>query len=215
MAIKFRAFVKRIVASASRRIEDARCNLHSCKERKSNRIISASANCAEKIRATEEIFKSVYKTHRWGKSGDFFSGFGSMPEYVGGYVDYVKEFIKSQGIKSVVDLGCGDFLVGKLICQRGIAYTGVDVVGSLIQRNTKLHSSANIQFVKRDLIHENIPDGELCLIRQVLQHLSNSAILTILAKLKKYRYVLMTDEWVPHVNEKFNIDIPIGECTRP
>ena len=44
-----------------------------------------------------------------------------------------------------------------------------------------------------DIVTDTLPDGELCLIREVFQHISNAQISAVLAKLTKYKYVLFTD----------------------
>jgi hypothetical protein len=57
------------------------------------------------------------------------------------------------------------------------------------------------------------PDGDLCLIRQVLQHLSNSEIEQVLNNVKKYPYVIIT-EHVPVFPEQANLDKPHGPDIR-
>ena len=44
-----------------------------------------------------------------------------------------------------------------------------------------------------DIVADPLPEGELCLIRHVLQYLSNSQIASVLQKTRKYRYVLVTE----------------------
>ena len=66
-----------------------------------------------------------------------------------------------------------------------------------------------------DIVEDKLPEGDLCLIRQVLQHLSNDDILKVLGKLKQYKYALITE----HVTVKdkaavINADIHTGHRTR-
>jgi SAM-dependent methyltransferase len=101
-----------------------------------------------------------------------------------------------------VDLGCGDFTVGKKIAALGIDYTGADVVPALIRHHSALHGSDRVRFLQLDIVNDTLPEGDLCLIRQVLQHLSNAQIATILPKLARYRHVLITEHYPapgPHV----------------
>jgi hypothetical protein len=63
-----------------------------------------------------EIFSEIYETAQWGgKRGDFCSGRGSDPRVAAAYCSTIREFIVEHGIRSVVDLGCGDFEVGSRI----------------------------------------------------------------------------------------------------
>jgi len=61
----------------------------------------------------EEIFTKVYETSFWdpGESNYYkgSSGLGSEISYNKEYIPFLKSFIKERSIKSIVDLGCGDF----------------------------------------------------------------------------------------------------------
>ena len=46
-----------------------------------------------------------------------------------------------------------------------------------------------------DIVAEALPDGDVCFVRHVLQHLSNEQILAILPKLRKYRWVFITEHY--------------------
>jgi len=141
----------------------------------------------------EKKFKEIYKSKWWGDQDDFFSGQGSLPENTKPYEQYVEKFIKDNKIKSVVDLGCGDFQVGKRINWSNAKYIGVDIVKDLIKRNKKLYSNKKIKFIKKDIVKDKLPSADLCLIREVLQHMEDWKIKTILKKIKKYKYVLITN----------------------
>ena len=123
---------------------------------------------------------------------------------------------RTNEIRTVVDIGCGDFRVGSQLriapdCQ----YICVDIVYSLISFLDTRFSSPSRTFLCRDVITDDIPDGELCLIRQVLQHLSNRQIMSILEKTAAFPYVLITEHHPSSVvlREK-NSDKPHGGDTR-
>jgi len=158
----------------------------------------------------EVVFDRVYKEKKWGDKGGFFSGEGSLPKNTLNYRNYVEKFIKENNIKKVLDLGCGDFRVGKLINWNNAEYIGADVVKSLIYRNNKLYSNKKIKFIKKNIIVNKLPDADLCLIRQVLQHLSNKDIKKIIKKIIKYRYILVTDSISINPKKRLNLDIPRG-----
>lgn len=173
--------------------------------RKKNRKLSA-----------REVFSKVYKNNEWGGApGTYCSGYGSCEFHAVQYAAMVNAFIQSQEIKEVVDLGCGDFAVGSKLELAQVSYTGIDIVEELIQSNREHFDSDNVRFLCLDIITDDLPSGELCLIRQVLQHLSNAQIATILGKLGKYKYVLITEHYPPPSKCVIpNKDKPHGPDTR-
>lgn len=167
-------------------------------------------------RSTREVFSEIYATGLWGGSrGEFCSGSGSTLEMTRDYCTTVRTFIEEHGIKSVLDLGCGDFAVGRNLQVDGVCYLGADIVPSLIQRNQQEFGSETTQFRCIDIIAQPLPEAELCLIRQVFQHLSNSQIVAVLEKLKEFRYVIVTEHYPAHIEDSVpNHDKPHGGDTR-
>jgi SAM-dependent methyltransferase len=144
--------------------------------------------------SAQDVFTKVYAEKMWGDGSEtFYSGPGSNEEAAAPYADFVTRFIAEHQIRSVVDLGCGDFRVGRMITSSGVSFTGVDVVQPLIDENSRRFASETIRFQCLDIVRDALPDGDLCLIREVFQHISNAQISAVLAKLNKYKYVLFTD----------------------
>lgn len=148
-------------------------------------------------RSPREVFTEVYAKRLWGtaEGGDVSSGSGSRGETAAAYVEEVQRFILHHKVSEVADLGCGDFFIGRQIAEVCASYVGVDVVPALVARNTAMFGSERIRFECLDIVDDELPDAELCLVRQVLQHLSNAQIAKILPKLAKYRYVLVTEQY--------------------
>jgi SAM-dependent methyltransferase len=169
-----------------------------------------------KFRSNNRIFSEIYRTSAWGgRIGEFYSGSGSYELPTEEYAALVREFIRGNEIDSVVDLGCGDFHVGSKFVNSGLRYVGVDVVRTLIDRNNKLFGTHNISFACLDIAKDDLPDGKLCVIRQVFQHLSNANIKAVLHKLQKYKFVLVTEHYPSDTELKIvNKDIPTGSDTR-
>jgi len=166
-----------------------------------------------------DVFSRVYRRGAWGAAEDgFFSGTGSTDAQTDDYISFVAGFVKDHGIATVVDLGCGDFRVaGRLVehLPENCRYIGVDVVADLIERNHRLFASDRVSFVCADIAEQTVPEGELCLLRQVLQHLSNDEIARTLKSLRPFRYVLVTDHFpAPERLERKNADIVHGAYTR-
>src|SRR5947199_10616654 len=100
-----------------------------------------------------EVFRKTYQEKRWGdENGEFYSGPGSYGEITGVYVDFIVSYIQKNQIKSVVDLGCGDFNIGRQITQRlpEIKYTGVYIFEEIVQHNNSKYSSTNVSFYRID-----------------------------------------------------------------
>jgi len=149
-------------------------------------------------KSPEEIFTEIYDKSLWGKSPDgkqYCSGSGTTDPNVRKYIDTLQAFIQDAGIKSIFEIGCGDFTVmNSVLGQSNIKYTGSDIVKSLIDYLTASYGSENLRFIHMDAIHsQEYPEADLCIIRQVLQHLTNAQIAEILRKTKKYKYVIVTE----------------------
>lgn len=163
----------------------------------------------------KEVFTRVYEEHQWGGEEGFCSGGGSTELHAANYATVVNQVIKHKGVTTVVDCGCGDFVVGKALRTDGVRYIGIDVVESLIKWNQKKHGDHDTSFLCKDIVKDTLPDGQLCLIRQVLQHLSNSEIATVLQKTRRYPWVIVTEHYpAASVTPRPNIDKPHGLDTR-
>jgi len=146
-------------------------------------------------RTPADVFTEIYTTNMWGgKPGELFSGLGSTGTAASDYVATINHFIRQRGIRSVLDIGCGDFAIGqKLDCAD---YTGVDVVPLVIERNQAEFGSDRRRFICLDAAGDGVlPAADLCLVRQVFQHLSNAQIANVLRKLKAFQFVIVTEHY--------------------
>jgi len=160
------------------------------------RLRRLAEHTVNRQRTPEQVFSRIYEDGLWGKAeGGFHSGSGSVEAHAVAYVQALSRYISHHSIGRVVDLGCGDFTVGKKIAALGVDYTGVDVVPALVRHHSTQHGSERVRFAHLDIVNDELPDGDLCLIRQVLQHLSNEQIAKILPKLAHYPHVLITEHY--------------------
>ena len=172
-------------------------------------------------KTNQEIFEEIYHQNIWGKPTDsespFFSGGGSHgADIVDSYVKCVKKFLTELPRKPVVvDLGCGDFNIGQNFLTLSKKYIGCDVVPSLIEFNQQKYTNKNLSFIHLDAVKDELPKGEIVIIRQVLQHLSNSQIQEVLQKVKSnFRYLILTEHLPKKENFVANVDIPAGHLIR-
>ena len=165
---------------------------------------------------TKDAMEQVYKLNLWGGGKlNFYSGDGSYDTtIINPYLKIVSEFLNSfEQPLNVVDLGCGDFNVGRQLHDLTIQYIGVDIVDELITRNELKYASPNLEFDCLDISEDQLPSADCVILRQVLQHLSNAEIMRIAKKLSAYQYVIVT-EHMPNGQFNPNLDIVSGQGIR-
>jgi hypothetical protein len=147
-------------------------------------------------------FQQIYKEKRWGssQSAEFFSGYGSRGSAAEVYVERMAHILNERIATmnrsiTVVDLGCGDFEIGRQLTNKigPINYVGCDIVPELVAHHSIHDSCQRVQFKTLDIVADELPEGDICLIRQVFQHLSNADIKKVLAKLSKFSRVYVTE----------------------
>ncbi|MEX0312864.1 MAG: class I SAM-dependent methyltransferase [Allomuricauda sp.] len=165
---------------------------------------------------TKEAMEQIYEAKLWGNNGDvFYSGDGShQPELVEPYVDTLQSFLKSfENPLTVVDLGCGDFNIGKELVGSTKKYVTVDIVEDLINFNQEKYRLPNLEFHCLDIAKDELPSADCAILRQVLQHLSNAEIKNVVDKLYNFKYVVLT-EHLPQGDFLPNVDIISGQGIR-
>jgi len=166
--------------------------------------------------STKAAMTQVYELNLWGDhTSDFYSGQGSHhPDLVDPYIEVVTSFLRSFERPLVVcDLGCGDFNVGHRLVQYAERYIAVDIVVDLIERNKEKFKDEDLEFHCLDIAVDDLPSGDCVLLRQVLQHVSNAEIRSIVGKLNEFKYVILT-EHLPKGDFTPNKDIISGQGIR-
>ena len=95
-------------------------------------------------------------------------------------------------------------------------YTGIDVVEALIKHNAETFKAVNKRFICMNAAadDEPLPNGELLIIRQVLQHLSNADIQKILAKTNKFKFLFITEHIYDAPDAVYNVDMQTTNSIR-
>jgi len=164
---------------------------------------------------TKAAMEQIYSKKLWGSNGStFYSGVGShQPELVYPYIKAILSFLKSSKKSlTVCDLGCGDFNIGKELVKHTKQYIAVDIVTDLILHNRQKFEADNLEFHCMNIATDELPSGDCALIRQVLQHLSNTEVQAV-SKLTSFKHLILT-EHLPEGDFTPNKDIISGQGIR-
>jgi hypothetical protein len=177
----------------------------------------------DSTRDAEVVFTEIYRKNIWGgEFGTICSGGGSHESAVSGaYFSLMRSQAEAHGYASAVfvDLGCGDMAIGRELIPLCRTFVGVDVVGFVLELHRQELGADNVRFVRADIVADELPDGDVCFVRQVFQHLSNRQIAAVLPKLRKYRYVYITEhipssqEWVPNLDKRHGAGIRLAAAS--
>jgi SAM-dependent methyltransferase len=122
----------------------------------------------------------------WG-SPETPCGPGSTIEACRCILERLPEWIRTHQIRSIVDLGCGDFHWMSRLDLSGLEYDGYDVVRFLIEQNVAKHGLANVRFHHADLTELSVPKADLAVLKDVLIHLPTSQALGIVERVRAAR----------------------------
>jgi SAM-dependent methyltransferase len=169
-------------------------------------IVVSHADAKQNTLAHKEVFNRIYHNNAWGTG----SGPGSSYDNTVEYRRFLQNFMKTNNIKSVVDIGCGDWQFSQHIDWGGVRYVGLDV-SDVVLANTRTFASGGIEFHELDALAGELPTADLAIMKDVLQHWSNADILSFLPKLKNFDRVLITNGFPEHAMRNLNADIRPGE----
>lgn len=172
---------------------------------------------ANVVSTAKSVFSKIYETNMWGQDPDqakFYSGPGSHDEgVVVPYVEAVREWVEREfkgKAPDALDLGCGDFNVGRQVRNLTGKYIGADVVPDMIEHNRKAFAEEDVDFEVVDIIDDDLPKADVVFIRQVLQHLNNAQIQKVLPKLKQFKWAVITEHLPATDDFTPNVDIDTG-----
>ena len=122
------------------------------------------------FRSRKEAFDLIYKEGYWGK--DVKSGGGSTLDATKTTREIILKIIEDYDINSMVDVACGDLTWMPLVLDElkgSVKYTGCDIVENLITDHKQKYPQYNFHVL--DFVEDKIPEGELIICREALQHL--------------------------------------------
>jgi hypothetical protein len=141
-----------------------------------------------------EVFERIYRNHAWG--GVSRSGPGSDPIFTKPYIHFINSWLASHPeVRTIVELGCGDWSTTSQIELGERDYLGIDIVSSVVEENARRFGSARVRFLRSDFVGRPPPPADLLLAKDVLQHLSNASVLKFLqSSLGLCRFAIITND---------------------
>jgi Methyltransferase domain len=155
----------------------------------------------------EIVFDKIYRMNAWGDR-ETYSGAGSNTINTAVIREKLPEILKELGVRTILDIPCGDFFWMKDIRLDMTTYIGADIVKDLIAANRKKFETPEKTFVVLDILSDNLPTVDLILCRDCLPHFSHREIKRALAGIKKSnsRYMLTST----YTSRNENPDISTG-----
>jgi SAM-dependent methyltransferase len=168
-------------------------------------------------RGAAAVFRGIYKENGWDGT-ESVSGPGSSMAATAHVRAALPGLLNDLGVKSLLDVPCGDaFWIGACL-PSDVAYTGGDVVPELIAYNRRNRPEFGV-FSVLNLATDPLPPADLILVRDCFIHLPNRMIIEALANIRRadIRYLLTTT--FPGVPENIEIELggfrPVNLTLRP
>jgi hypothetical protein len=147
-------------------------------------------------------FSNIYEHKVWNRDGPL-SGPGSDACKGLKYLLYLQHFINRPEIKTIVEIGFGDWEMMQHILLEHKSYIGFEVVQQI-----KRESTYNLEYRIVKGLREVNESGDLLIVRDVMQHWPTPEIDYFIDNiLPNFRYALLTNDYAPQQN---NYDISPG-----
>lgn len=119
----------------------------------------------------EKRFGRIYRMNLW-RGADSRCGPGSSLEETAVVRAELPRIVHSLGVRTLLDIPCGDFFWMKEVPLELDAYVGAEVLSKLVRENTERYGAPNRSFVCLDIRKDPLPRADLVLCRDCLDHLS-------------------------------------------
>lgn len=182
------------------------CTLHSRGLLKTDGAPLASCHdCRERVSAVSRAFQGIFANRGWG-DGESVSGPGSSLDATASIRERLPSLWRSLGIRSVLDIPCGDHHWMGAADLSDIEYTGGDIVPELIDRCRD--GWPGRQFLQLDVTTDSLPRSDLVFCRDCLVHLPHADVWQALERMvaSGAQWLMMT-----HFPGRKNHDISVGQ----
>lgn len=158
-------------------------------------------------RYMEKKFTKYYASNFW-QGAQSVSGPGSDLEQTAMIRKRLPALFESYGIRTVLDIPCGDFSWMRDVPLGLSQYIGADIVDDLVNTNNALYADRCRSFMKLDAVKDHLPRVDLILSRDCLVHFSARDVIAALRNFQRSRssYLLTTT----FTGRRHNISIETG-----
>ena len=154
----------------------------------------------------QTTFEFIYERAVWGGG----SGGGSSLKNNALYIAYVQELMERHSVRSIIDVGCGDWSFSRYIDFGERDYVGLDIVPSVVLANSEKYGTKYVRFEHKDVCNGGpLPGCDLVICKDVLQHLRNQEVQKIIENCSRARLMLVTNDY-----DSANLENHVGG-TRP
>lgn len=151
-------------------------------------------------------FRTIYENNEWSNG----SGPGSFASLNNDLFGYMSGVLEREGVRSIADVGCGDFQLFRDFDFASRSYLGLDVVEDLVAKNAKTYGKEGVLFQAMPESLANLPVADLYILKDVLIHLSNVESARLLVHiLSKCRYAIIVNNTAVLPSD-YNREVAIG-----
>lgn len=158
-------------------------------------------------KTVSEIFTETYRKRYW-RSRESVSGRGAELGQTALLRGELPALFRQYGIRTLLDLPCGDFNWMRQVDLGEVRYTGGDIVAELIAQNQEKYAGERRTFLELDLLTDALPDADCILVRDCLVHFSLEHIRQALENIRQSNITYLLTTSFP--GTRHNEDIQTG-----
>lgn len=147
-------------------------------------------------RPAADVFTEIHDRNTWG-SDESSSGPGSTLEQTAALRAALPALLERHGVKTLLDLPCGDFHWLREVQLPVDAYVGADIVEALVEANQARYGGPGRTFLRLNLLEDELPPADAILCRDCLVHLSYRDIRRALANIVRSGAALLLTTTFP------------------
>lgn len=136
------------------------------------------------MKTLEDTFSWIVAEGGWG-CAETPCGPGSTAEAAAPILRALPSWIRRYRIRSIADIGCGDFHWMKEMDLSGVEYDGYELVRELVLWNRTVHGNSTIRFHRFDATREVPGPADLVMLKDVLIHLPDDLGAQVLANIRE------------------------------
>lgn len=155
-----------------------------------------------------ETFRHIWRSNHWAGS-ESVSGPGSGDDQTAAIRAALPVLFRRLGVRSILDLPCGDWQWMAKVPLEGIDYAGGDLLTEVVEANRERYGGPGRRFLQLDLMRSPLPSADLILCRDCLVHLSFEDIGAAIANLERSNITWLLTTTFP--GERENADIVTGD----